>query len=167
MSVTFREPDLILADILTHEMNLDAARVVVYDENWEPPKDKGLYLIIQTGPTEIIGSTSIFNPSTNTEEPGVACVQTLQVNVTSRNRTALQRKEEVVMALTSSYSQSIQEAQQVKITREGPIQDLSFIEGASALHRYQVPVKIFYVKLKTQDVSVIDGFPDPQIVEEA
>jgi hypothetical protein len=71
------------------------------------------------------------------------------------------------MALTSTFSQQQQEAQQMRLTREGAIQDLSFIEGASALHRYQVPVKIFYVKVKTKAIPVIDGFPVPEIVEEA
>lgn len=167
MSVTFREPDLFLADILVHDMVLDPVRVVVYDENYEPPKDSGIYIIIMTAETKIIGSASIFDPATGTETPGVSCCQKLLVNITSKDRSALQRKEEIVMALTSSYSQSQQEAQQVRLSREGDIADLSFIEGSSALHRYQVPVKIFYNKTKTVGVDVIDGFPDPQIVEEA
>jgi hypothetical protein len=142
-------------------------RVVVYDENWEAPKDLGLYVVIMTGETEIIGSTAVYDPDTDTEETGIAAAQRLLVNVTSKDRSALSRKEEVIMALTSTFSQQQQEAQQMRLTREGAIQDLSFIEGAAALHRYQVPVKIFFVKVKTKAIPVIDGFPFPEIVEEA
>lgn len=167
MSIVFREPDQLLGDILTAFMGIPAGRIVMYDENWEPPKDKGLYIVIVMAEFKPIGVVSTFDPDTQTETMGVSCCQRLLVNITSKDRSAIDRKEEVLMALTSTFSQQIQEAQQVRVTREGDPVDLSFIEGASALHRYQVPVKIFYNKIKTTGVSVIDGFPDPQIVEEA
>lgn len=167
MSVTFIEPDLLLADIITIFMGLDATRVIVSSENYNPPKDQGIYITIQTDPTDIMGVSQIFNPATNSEESSLSAFQRLTVNITSRDRSALQRKEEVVMALTSNYAQQQMEKQQCRIFREGPILDLSFIEASKALHRYQIPVKITYVKTKTISVAVFDTFPDPKILEEA
>lgn len=168
MSVTFKEPDLILADIITVFLGLDATRVVVSSENYNPPKDQGIYITIQTDPTEIIGVSQVFNGTTGAEESSISAFQRLTVNVTSRDRSALQRKEEIPMALTSVYSQQQQELQQVRIFREGPILDLSFIEASKALHRYQVPVKITFVKSKTTaNVPAIVPSIYPEILEES
>lgn len=163
-----KEPDLILADILTVFMGLDASRVVVYAENWDPPKDQGIYVTIQTEPTKILGSSKTFDAQHDTEESSISCFQRLTVNITSRDRTALQRKEEVVMALTSVYSQQQQELQQCRIFRGGDILDLSFIEASKALHRYQVPVIMTFVKTKTtSSIPTIEPSPNPEILEEA
>ena len=159
------EPDLILADIIQTELGLPSGRVVAYAENWEPPKDSGIYVTIQTEPTHVIGSNVTYDPVAKTETKSVSCAQRLTVNITSRDRSALERKEELVMALTSTYSQMQQDANQVRINREGDIMDLSFIEASKALHRYQVPVKIFYLKSKTSPVTFITQFPSPQIQE--
>jgi hypothetical protein len=168
MSITFKEPDKILADIITVFMGIDATRVVLYDENWSPPKDQGIYITIQTDPTDITGVSQKYNKDTGANESSLSAFQRLSVNITSRDRTALQRKEEVVMALTSIYSQQQQELQQVRIFREGPILDLSFIEGAKALHRYQIPVKITFVKrIVTAGVPVIVPTNNPEYLEEA
>lgn len=168
MSVTFKEPDDILMDIISTFMNLDPTRVVAYAENWDPPKDQGIYITIQTDPTEILGASQMYDEATDTEQSGVSAFQRLTVNITSRDRTALQRKEEIIMALTSTYSQQQQELQQCRIFREGPILDLSFIEASKALHRYQVPVKIAFVKsVTTSNIPVIQPDPYPEIVEEA
>lgn len=167
MSVTFKEPDLILADIITRFMNIPAERVVVAVEGYDPPKDQGLYVTIQTDPTEIVGTSQDYDAATDTELSSISAFQRLTVQITSRNRDAINRKEEVVMALTSTYAQQVQELQQCRIFREGPLMNLSFIEGAGALHRYQIPVKITYVKTKTTtNVPVIQPGP-AQIQEEA
>jgi hypothetical protein len=169
MSVVFKEPDKILADILTVFMALDPTRVVLYDENWNPPKDQGIYITIQTDQTETVGISQEFDGFAGTNESSLSAFQRLTVNITSRDRSALQRKEEVAMALTSIYSQQQQELQQCRIFREGPILDLSFIEASKALHRYQIPVKIVYVKsivLTGASVPVIAP-SYPTIVEEA
>jgi hypothetical protein len=168
MSITFKEPDLILADIITVFLGLDATRVVVSSENYNPPKDQGIYITIQTDPTEILGVSQEYDETTDTETSSISAFQRLAVNITSVDRTALQRKEEIIMALTSTYAVQQMELQQCRIFREGPILDLSFIEASKALHRYQVPVKITFVKTKvTASIPVIQPSIYPQIVEEA
>lgn len=162
-----KEPDLILADIIQKFTGIDASRIVVYDENWNPPKDQGIYITIQTAPTTIMGVSQIFNPTTGKEESSISAFQRLTVNISSRDRSSLSLKEEITMALTSTYSQQQQEIQQCRIFREGDILDLSFIEASKALHRYQIPVKIVFVKTKTTSIDYIDLFQDSEILEEA
>lgn len=161
-----KEPDEILADIITEYMGIDPTRVVLAAENWAPPKGQGIYIIIQTDPAEIMGVSQEFIPSTDSEESSMSGFQRLTVIITSRDRSALERKEEGVMALTSTLSQQTQELEQCRIFREGPIQNLSFIEQTQALHRYQIPVKMTFVKTKTKTVSTMTPRPYPSITTE-
>ena len=71
----------------------------------------------------------------------------------SQNREALERKEEVLMAINSMYSQGIQEKNSFKIFRNPSIEDLSALEGAAMLKRYELSVVVFswYSKVKLAD----------------
>lgn len=157
------EVDLILCDIITQELGIDPARVVVYNQNWEPPADSGLYIIVSTGQFTTVGNTNRFDPDTNEEVKSVSGYTELAIEITSKDRSALERKEEIIMALTSTYSVRQQEDSNIKIFRSGDILDLSFIEGASALHRFRVPVRITSVKEKRTAIEPIDKFRTPEV----
>lgn len=158
------EPDLILCDIIATEMSLDASRVVPYDQNFIPPKDQDIYVIVAFSSGRIIGNNNRFNPETNEEEQYVSVSETYNVEMTSKNRDALTRRYEPNMAIGSTYSQQKQEENQVRIFRTRTNIDLSFIEGRSSLHRYRIPVIINSTKTKDK---VIDYFDNFQAVEEA
>ena len=66
------------------------------------------------------------------------------------------------MAITSDYSEQKQEENQIRIFRTGQILDLSFIEGGSSLHRYQIPVIINSVVIKEREITTYDKFQTPQ-----
>lgn len=153
------DPDLIVCDIIQNQLGLDSQHIWAYDENIEAPKDSGIYVVVSTGTQKTIGVSSIYNPSTQQETQSISVAQELFIDITSKDRTALQRKEEVLMALGSVYSEQSQETNGVKITRGSNPLDLSFIEAASALHRYRISCFIFYVKTKTVAVSYFDQFP--------
>lgn len=152
------DPDLILCDILMNELGLDNQHVATYAQNWPSPKDGGLYVVVEPGVQQTIGVTSVFDSVTGNEDQAVSVSQEFLITITSKDRSAFQRKEEVLMALVSSYSVQQQEAQGVKITRGTAPMDLSFIEGASALKRYQIQCHMFYLKTKSTSVSYFDQF---------
>jgi hypothetical protein len=156
------EPDIILCDIITEELSLDADRVVVYDQNFKAPKDDAIYVIIALQQSKIIGSTNRYDPETDKEKKCVSLSQRYNVEITSRNRTAQTRYPEIVAALTSTYSQQQQEENQIKIFRAGDVLDLSFIEASSALHRYRIPVIINSVKTYEKEITPFEYFPDPE-----
>jgi len=158
------EPDLILADIIATEMSLDSDRVVVYDQNFKPPKDQNIYITIAFQSSKIIGNNNRFNPTTEEEEQYISVSETYNVEMTSKNRDAVTKRYRPNMAIKSTYSQQKQEENQIRIFRTNTNIDLSFIEGTSSLHRYRIPVIINSTKLSDKSIDIYDNF---QAIEEA
>lgn len=160
------EVDLILAGIIVNELGINPARVVVYNQNWEPPADDDLYIILSTGQFTPLGVTNRYDPDTDEEVKSVTGYTEIAVELTSKSREALEKKEYVLMALVSGYSVRQQEDNQIKIFRSGDILDLSFIEGSSALHRFRIPVRISSVKTVRTAIEPIDKFREPEVTNE-
>jgi len=156
------KPDIILCDILAHEMGLDASRVVVYDQNFKPPKDDDIYIIISFSYSHIIASTNRYNALTGQEKKSVSKADSFNVEIASKNTDAKYRKEEIIMALTSTYSEQKQEENQIKISRNSRILDLSYIDGGSSLHRYRIPVIINSMSTKNDIVEYFDKYRTPE-----
>jgi len=155
-------PNKLLATIIEEEMNLNNGRVVLYDQNFKAPKDRGLFIVISTGSDQIIANTNKFDTVTNEQVQKISKNTTYWVEITSRNMEAAERRHEVLMAINSNYSIQQMEKNNVKIFRTNTIQDLSFIDGSSSLHRYRIPVIINNMSEKR---SVTDYFDNFQTVE--
>ncbi len=93
------EPDLNLCDNIETDIALSTSRVVVYDENFKPPKDQDIYITVALGSSKIIGNNNRFNPVTNEEEQSITVSETYHIEVTSKNRDALTRYYEVITAI--------------------------------------------------------------------
>lgn len=158
------EPDLILADIIQTGLSLTPGRVVVYDENFVAPSDPEIYIIIRKNPARVIGVSNVFDPDTNEEVKSIALNETYDVEISSQNRTAQERYFEVILALASDYSIQQQEANNIRIFRTRDIQDLSLIEGASALRRYLIPVIIDRVETIRTAIVPFESFQEPEVV---
>lgn len=160
------KPDIILCDIITNELSLDPTRVVVYNQNWKSPEDSEIYIVVSEGSTRIIGNTNRFDHVNDKEIKCVSISTTYNIEITSRNTDAKYRAPEVVSALGSVYCQQQQETNEIRIFRTNQITDLSFIEGRSALHRYQIPVIINSVQRYEKAITTYNQFPGPTIIEE-
>ena len=158
------EPDLVLCDILQTELGLPNGRVVVYSENFKAPNDQDIYIVVRKNPARVIGVSRTFDPTTDEEVKSVALNETYDVEISSKNRTAQERYFEILMALTSVYSQQQQEEHQFRIFRTREIQDLTLIEGASSLRRYLIPVIIDRVETKRTAIVPYEAFPEPEEV---
>lgn len=158
--------DIFVADIITNELGINANRVVVYGQNFKAPNDDNLYVIVKTGATIILGSVNRFDESTLEEVKSITSFVTLTIELTSKNREAYEKKEEVVMALTSVYSIQKQEENSFKLFRAGDIQDLTFIEGAASLYRFNIPVKANYLTIKRTEVPYFDKKRANEIIVE-
>jgi len=164
------KPDIILCDIISTDMEIDPTRVVVYNQNFKPPKDDDIYIVVSEGISRIIGNTNRFEPADSEAEPptvdrevkSVSKATEYNIEITSKNTDAKYRKEEILMAITSDYSQQKQEENQIKVSRTSQISDLSFIEGGSSLHRYRITVIINSVNIKEKAITPIDKFQTPQ-----
>lgn len=156
--------DVILCDIITEELDLDPTRVVVYAENWKAPEDEALYVVVSTRPKKPLSVTKRFDTTTNEEVKRVVTFGKFDIDITSKNREAIDRQEEILTALCSDYSLKKQYENNIKIFFQvGDILDLSFIEGASALKRFRIPVVVSNIKEKRK---VIEYYNKTKIQEE-
>lgn len=157
------EVDELIAGIILNETGLDADRIVLYNQNYNEPTDDNLFIIVATGQFYPLAVNNKFDPDTNQEIKTVTGYTVINVELTSRNRQALERKEEILQAIISTYSQQVQEENSIKIMRAGDILDLSAVEGASALHRFRVPLSVSSVKIKRTVITPIDKFRIPEV----
>lgn len=160
------EVDLILCDIITNELSIDADRVVVYNQNFQAPTDSAIFVIVATIRSKIVGSNNHFDDDTNEEYKEVTSFIYIDIEITSQDRSALERKEEIIMALTSQYSLDAQGANNISIWRTKEIIDLSEIDGSSALHRFRIPVVVSQLKTKRTTVDYYDKFKQPEVLVE-
>lgn len=149
-----------LREILIAELPISSERVNLYNQKFKIPPDKGMYVVIERGPSKVISSQSRPVPDTEglVEEMEVYSRDTYIVGVFSQSLEAMDRKEEVVMALGSIYAEQVQEKYSFKIARNMPIEDLSFLEGAAILYRFNVTVQVFSSKKKTVRREFYDTF---------
>ena len=151
-------PSIILCDIISTEMEIDPSRVVISNQNWKSPKDDDLYVVVSESTSKVIGSNIRFDSDNDKEIKTLSISATYNVEITSKNTDAKTRKEEIVAALTSGYSQTQQEDNQIRIFRTSQILNLSFIDGRSSLNRYQIPVVINYVRKYEKSITPLDKF---------
>lgn len=143
----------LLRMILVDQMCLDPDRVNIYDEKWKIPSIDDLFIVLEYRRGKCIGNRNTFISTGGEpeEHQNLNMLEDITIGVFSRNRSATQRKEEVLLAIMSSYAQSLQEAYAFKIARAGIIQDLSELEGSAMLKRYDIEVRVFawYKKIIT------------------
>ena len=156
--------------ILLEELCIDPDRVVIYNQKFNLGKKNGLYIYLEYRvPPTIISSRNQMDIFAN-ENQDSNWMEEITVGIYSRNLDALQRKEEVAMALHSIYSQQLQEAQSFKIFRNVKIIPINEIEGPARLYRFDIECRVqaWYSKVKVAqffdsfnvEVRVNDGQPD-------
>ncbi len=165
---------LILVEELGFDQEEDEDRVMIYNQKFVIPKKTGMFIYLEPkGAPKIISSRNRmendglgnFNENQNS-----SWLEDICIGVYSQNLEAIQRKEEVAMALHSVYSQQLQEAQSFKVFRNVNIIPINEIEGPARLYRFDVECKVFawYNKVKLAEffdtlnveVRVNDGVPD-------
>ena len=153
MTVTWREPIKILADLLAHEMSLTSDRIFIYKDGRPLPKDNGLYIVLSINNTQVFRNTSKFIESTNTEVLDQNFKQNIIISVISKDSTARIRVNEVVMALSSIYCQQLQEKYCCHISRISHMTDASFLEQTDMLTRMDVSVSVLSWKQLTKEAD--------------
>ncbi len=165
-------PLLLFCEILQKELGLANGRVYVWDQKLKEPTDNGLYIAVSmpicrpySSITKTDGSGSGFQATQITN------VQALvDIDIISRGPSARDRKEEVIMALGSLYSQGQQELNNfyiAKLPSNLAFRNLSTIDGAAIPYRYKISVHMQYVVSKTQSVPYFDTFQEVSVAVDA
>ncbi len=153
----------LFCDVIENELGLSQGQVYLWNQKINIPTDSRLYIAVG------ILSCKPFGNSNTLDENGdsirsVNMQALLSVDILSRGSEARDRKEEVVLALISNYSQSQQELNSFYIgTLPIGFTNLSEVDGAAIPYRFNISVPIQYFVSKTSAVPYYDTFEDPEI----
>lgn len=145
--MTVRVTPQIICDIIKDGMSLKADQIWIYNQRWEIPQDKRLYVVVGLLSSAPYGNTSKVSVDplvTNMPETISQYVkESISVNLFSYTTEAIERYPEVIGSMMSTYSQRIQEAQALKIFPiPANVNDVSQTEGPSLLNRMSITLQV-------------------------
>ena len=149
----------IVSDILAHEMDM-AGRVFLYNQKFMQPTDADPYIVVSVQHSRQLGSTtrcSLVN-GVYCSIANVPSAAVLGVDIMSRSLGALDRKDEIPLALNSIYSQQQQSRCGFKLGKTAPLQNLSDLDGNSMLYHFHADVDALYGKTFIKQVDYFDGY---------
>lgn len=170
-TIAVLSPVQLFCDVIKKEMGLASDQVHLWDQKFQIPNDSRLYITVgvltckpfaNSNQSMSVGSTLVELQSTN-------FLATLSIDVQSRSLTALDRKEEVILALNSNYAKQQMELNGFYIA---PIStafvDISQVDGAAIPYRFNISTNIQYKVVKSKPIEYYDEYFDtasqPEVV---
>lgn len=153
---------LLFCEIIQNQMALANGRVYLWDQKIFQPSDYSLYIAI----SEIVPKPFGNNITTSTDNSGnliqhkyVNMQSMLDIDIISRGPEARDRKEEVILALGSTYAEQQMEANSFYIGKISTnFINLSNIDGAAIPYRYKISCMIQYCKNITIPIQYYSTF---------
>lgn len=162
-------------------MGLENDQVVVYNEDWDIPPDRRLYVSIALLATKPFGSSNRMSnlpavpgsagvlpvPARLVEAVTVQQQETYTLNIFSASDEAMFRNWELSAALNSTMGQQAQEQAGFALSSIPlSVTDLSGIEGARRLYRYALTITLLRSNTRENVVEYYDQFTAPQLTIE-
>jgi len=159
---------VLFCDIIQTGMGLSNGRCFLWDQKIFEPTDYDPFIVVSNPRCKPFSNIRQLNTS------GSGIVQnqftnfraTLEVNIISRGPSARDRKEEIILALYSIYSEQQQEANSFSVGRLPPNEEfinLSHIDSTAIPYWYQITVNLIYAFAKNSPVPYFDTFQSPTI----
>lgn len=165
-SILIGSPLILFCDILSHELNIPRNRVYLWDQKIMQPTDFGLYVAVSVASAKPFGNSSSFRGSDDVSDQFVSMMTTLDLDIISRGPDARDRKEEIILALNSIYSQQQQNTNSFFVgTLSTRFINLSEIDGAAIPYRFRISVNMQYFYQKQTTAPYFDNFSDAAVVE--
>lgn len=149
------DPLLLFCDIIQNQLGLAAGRVYLWDQKIMQPTDNAIFIAVSVLSCKPFGNTNshaVSGGNLNSNQ-SVNMYAQLQVDIMSRDRSAVLRKEEVLLALASDYAEQQQNANSFFIGKLPPgaqFSNLSVQDGAAIPYRFAIGVSMQYAWVKTQ-----------------
>lgn len=165
--VAIGTPLELVCDIIKTEMELTDNQVWIWDQKVKTPNDSRLYIAVG------VISCKPFANGLRLDGSGAGLVgvqstnfqATLTIDAFSRSLAALNRKEEILMALASQYAEQQQAANSFRIF---PITtnfiNVSEVDGAAIPYRFTLTVNMQYFVTKTKEQEFFDTFEEDEIL---
>lgn len=157
-----REPIKVIADILLSELELTTDQIILDYQKFNIPNTPGLFIALDYIGGKAIGNNNYADDAGSdgmVETQQVAMNHLIQIDIMSFDSSARTRKEEVIMALRSIFSQQAQDANDMQIARmPGEFQNASSLEETKILNRFTMTIVTKSVYTKTKSASYYDSF---------
>ena len=153
------ETEKILLDILQKEMDLADSQAWVYNQDFVMPRTDGLFIIAGMQYDKVVSNNSSFKEvgSDTVEVQNINAIEYIKISLMSKNNEARQRKNEVLMAMASFFSEQMQQKYSIKIAKiPHSFNNVSDAEGSTTINRFDiiVPVHVWYQKIKDRCYSL-------------
>jgi len=155
----------LVCDIIQKQMGLDDGRVYIFDQKIFMPTDEGVFVAVSMMNCKPFSNNIKYDPTTDSDVQSSNFFAALQLDIISRSTEALFRKEELLMALKSTYAERQQELNSFHIgVLSTNFINLSQIDGAAIPYRFSITVNVQYQVKKIGSVSYFDTFEDPTVI---
>lgn len=165
------DPLLLLCEIIQRCLGLASGRVYIWDQKINQPTDSGLYVAVSMPnckPFANVNRATASGANLNASQY-VCMLARVDLDIISRGPEARTRKEEVILALNSTYSEQQQERNSFfigKLPPDGGFVNLSDIDGAAIPYRYKISVNMQYASELTAPIDYMDDFSEAEVFTE-
>lgn len=163
-------PIQLVREILMQELGLADDHCYFWDQKIMQPKDETLYVAISMPSCKPFANVNrIQGEDLNGETPQyINMSATVEFDLISRSMAALDRKEEVLLALNSTYALQQQDANSFWLAKlSSSFLNLSNIDGAAIPYRYKIALAMQFVVQQSKAADYFTGFATPTIVVDA
>lgn len=156
-------PEQIIIDILRTRMSLTASQIWIRSQNRLIPPTDGLFIVVGSIDSKPISVTNTpISTDTGMKELIQAVMrENIQIDILSRNNSALQRRVEILLALKSLYSLQKQEEEEFSIFNIPSVfANTSVAEGGSNINRFTIVVACHTWYREERNTSSTDEYYD-------
>lgn len=160
---------VLFCDIIQNGMGLSNDQIWLWEQKIFQLQDSRLYIVVSVPACEPFANINQPNPITGSfnQVQSVNMLAHLQVDIISRGPEARDRKEEVVLALNSVYSEQQQEANSFFVSRLNyKFINLSNLDGAAIPYRYSISLQMQYMVTLTKPAPYFGTFNVPSITDD-
>lgn len=147
----------IICDIIQNCMGISTDQIWIYNQRRAIPEDERMYItvgVIGVKPYGNNNHVTYDTTTTMTDNISQYMQETISIDVMSYTTEAIERYNEVMGSLASTYSAQTQEALGLKIaTIPSTINDVSAVEGATLLYRMSLTLNV----LRKYDMLITSG----------
>lgn len=142
-----------IGDIIKNQMGLRDDQIMLAFTKFDIPETPDLYVALSYISGKAIGNVSTFDPATNHEFITTTMHELIQIDIMSFDSSARKRKEELIAAIASIYSEQQQEKYNFQLGRiPSEFINAASLEETKILNRFTITVA-------ATSLSTIERFP--------
>lgn len=149
-------------------MNLDDEHCYIYNDNWFIPEDKSLCVVVGVDNIRTISNNTYYKETKDNnlqEITEVKSLASININIFSYNKEALNRKEEILMALNNSEAKRKMTEKAFTIFRNPTsFKQVNELDGTKILNRFILEFQVLYNNYKINNVDYYNNYNNYDLI---